>query len=151
MVEPPGPSRLNLPAPEGRQTGLGLSPLRGWEDIYDRPRWFHHRLISGVPPGRRVIPDLCRNFSRTALRYITHNSRFSSNNLFKQMKTAIDLRSMKASALILGAVSSLTAFFIRMSSHRVLRRAQRERRAPLWPLWPLWLKLFTHLKIAAKP
>ena len=67
------------------------------------------------------------------------------------MKTAIDLRSMKASALILGAVSSLTAFFIRMSSHRVLRRAQRERRAPLWPLWPLWLKLFTHLKIAAKP
>src|SRR5215813_2966658 len=51
VVEPPGPSRLNLPAPEGRQTGLGLSPLRGWLDTYDRFRWFHHRLISGVPPG----------------------------------------------------------------------------------------------------
>src|SRR5262249_16291447 len=26
---------------------------------------FHHRLISGVPPGRRVIPDLCRYLSWT--------------------------------------------------------------------------------------
>src|SRR5215510_554882 len=32
---------------------------------FDRIRWFHHRLISGVPPGRRSITDLCRNLSWT--------------------------------------------------------------------------------------
>ncbi len=45
-----------FPAPEGRQTEPCLSPLRGWEDIFDRIRWLHHRLISGVPEGRRIIP-----------------------------------------------------------------------------------------------
>ena len=30
-----------------------------------RSRRFHRRLISGVPPGRRAIPDLCRNSSWT--------------------------------------------------------------------------------------
>src|SRR2546422_2117385 len=50
--------RRNLfPAPEGRQTELCLSPLRGWEDNSDCVRWFLHRLISSVPPGRRVIED----------------------------------------------------------------------------------------------
>jgi len=58
--------RRNIfPAPEGRQTKVGLSPLRGWEYVFDCARWFLHRLISGVPPGRRVSPDLCRNFSST--------------------------------------------------------------------------------------
>jgi hypothetical protein len=31
--------------------------------VFDCVRWFHHRLISSVPPGRRSIPDLCRNLS----------------------------------------------------------------------------------------
>jgi FAD:protein FMN transferase len=48
--------RRNLfPAPEGRQTNPSLSPLRGWESISDCIRWILHRLISGVPPGQRVI------------------------------------------------------------------------------------------------
>src|SRR5262245_37732666 len=50
-------SRNSFPAPEGRQTRLGLSPLRGWEDVFDRVRWFLHRLISGVPPGQRTITE----------------------------------------------------------------------------------------------
>src|SRR5262245_56896362 len=57
--------RNPFPAPEGRQTEIGLSPLRGWDNVFGRIRWFIHRLISGVPPGQRVNPDLRRNFSST--------------------------------------------------------------------------------------
>jgi len=38
-------------------------PSRAPEGDFDCVRWFLHRLISGVPPGRRSIPELCRNFS----------------------------------------------------------------------------------------
>jgi len=48
---------------------LVCRPSGAHVDIYDRLRWFHHRLISGVPPGRRVTLDLCRNLSWTALRH----------------------------------------------------------------------------------
>src|SRR5262249_37643757 len=51
------------PAPEGRQTEIGLSPLRGWGNVSDRVRWFLYRLISAVPPGQRVIPNLDRKFN----------------------------------------------------------------------------------------
>src|SRR5262245_31080373 len=50
-------------APEGRQTSFGLPPLRGSRVLGSRSRRFHRRLISGVPPGRRASPDLCRNSS----------------------------------------------------------------------------------------
>jgi len=33
VVEPPGPRPTSTPAPEGRQTRCGLSPLRGWKDF----------------------------------------------------------------------------------------------------------------------
>src|SRR5262245_36797312 len=56
-------SKDMFPAPEGRQIGISLSPPPGLDGFFDRTRWFHHRLISGVPPGRRSITDLCRNFS----------------------------------------------------------------------------------------
>src|SRR5262245_49132265 len=49
--------RNSFPAPEGRRTEPCLSPLRGWEDVFDRVRWFLHRLISGVLPGQRTIPE----------------------------------------------------------------------------------------------
>src|SRR5689334_13207444 len=38
-------------APEGRQTRLDLSPLRGCVACAMRFRWLHHRLISVAPPG----------------------------------------------------------------------------------------------------
>src|SRR5262249_16740752 len=55
--------KSGLNRPIGRQTNLGLSPLRGWMDVFDRIRWFLHWLISAALPSQRVIPDFCRNFS----------------------------------------------------------------------------------------
>src|SRR5262249_54271185 len=56
-VESPSPERAKDRSRSAAPPGLG--------GLGSRSRWFHHRLISGVPPGRRVIPDLCRNLSWT--------------------------------------------------------------------------------------
>src|SRR5215831_16496725 len=80
-------------APEGRQTNIGLSPLRGWMDIFDSIQWFLHRLISGVPPGRRSIPDLCRNISWTVCATIAteaSDETRSAHSLFKLVNIASD-------------------------------------------------------------
>src|SRR5262245_14661077 len=62
-------SKDMFPAPEGRQIGIGLSPLRGWKGFFDSLRWFHHRLISGVPPGQRIILNLRRKSSMQVYPY----------------------------------------------------------------------------------
>jgi hypothetical protein len=52
-------------------TEICPSPLRGWGMSSIAAGGYatlHHRLISGVPQGRSVIPDLCRNFSFTVCR-----------------------------------------------------------------------------------
>jgi len=51
-VEPPSPERA-------RDQSRSVAPP-GLEALGSQYRWFYHRLISGVPPGRRVIRDLCR-------------------------------------------------------------------------------------------
>src|SRR5262245_35373010 len=56
-VEPPSPGGAT-------DRDRSVAPP-GLESMGSQSRWFHHRLISGVPPGRRVIPDMCRNFSWT--------------------------------------------------------------------------------------
>src|SRR5215475_3185928 len=47
----------NPPAPEGRQTMLGLSPLRGWDkSLYAPPvvtLGLHHRLMSAGASGAK--------------------------------------------------------------------------------------------------
>src|SRR5215475_4779939 len=57
-VEPPSPGGAT-------DRDRSVAPP-GLESMGSQSRWWRHRLISGVPPGRRVIPDLYRNF-RTAL------------------------------------------------------------------------------------
>src|SRR5215471_3485239 len=42
MEKPPDPIENIHPAPEGRQTNLGLSPLRGWKYISNRFRWLRY-------------------------------------------------------------------------------------------------------------
>lgn len=45
---------------QGRQTAPSPPPFQGWWIRRLRFRWFYHRLISGVPPGRKHIHGLCR-------------------------------------------------------------------------------------------
>jgi hypothetical protein len=60
-------------APEGRQTEVTSVAPPGLGDVLDCVRWFLHRLISGVPPGQRVIPDLRGNLSMQVCTYGTRN------------------------------------------------------------------------------
>src|SRR5262249_18815443 len=64
-VEPPSPERAT-------DRSRSVAPP-GLEALGSQYRWFHHRLISGVSPGRRVIQDLCRNLSTQVCPYRIHN------------------------------------------------------------------------------
>src|SRR5262250_164212 len=63
-----GTKPVEPPSPGGATDRSRSVAPPGLESMGSQSRWFHHRLISGVPPGRRVIPDLCRNFKLSSLR-----------------------------------------------------------------------------------
>src|SRR5215813_2990485 len=60
VVEPPEPRRQHIAKPRrGDRLKLRLSPLRGLATHFQLLRWFHHRLISAVPPGlKQRWPEL---------------------------------------------------------------------------------------------
>src|SRR2546428_7982968 len=48
----------SLPSPGGATDEVRSVAPPGLGDVFDCVRWFLHRLISSVPPGQKVIPDL---------------------------------------------------------------------------------------------
>src|SRR5215468_11406411 len=60
-----GTKPVEPPSPGGATDRSRSVAPPGLESMGSQSRWFHHQLISGVPPGQRVIPDLCRNLNWT--------------------------------------------------------------------------------------
>src|SRR5262245_25739464 len=50
-----GTEPVGTPNPGGAADRSRSAAPPGLEELGTRSRWFHHRLISGVPPGRRMI------------------------------------------------------------------------------------------------
>ncbi len=70
MVKPgetTGTEPLETTSPGGATDRNCSAAPPGLDGFGPRSRWFHHRLISRVPPGRRTIPDLYRNYGRAGM------------------------------------------------------------------------------------
>ncbi len=74
--ETTGTEPIEIPSPGGATDRNRSAAPPGLDDLGPRYRWFHHRLISRVPPGQRTIPDLCRNFCRPVCAHSSLTHRF---------------------------------------------------------------------------
>src|SRR5262245_6348928 len=127
--------RRNLsPAPEGRQTVSCLSPLRGWKDDFDCVRWFLHRLISGVPPGRIETEDRGSWIVDRGSRHLTQGDLkppiFNLRSAIRDPRSAILLRVFLVLPVFVFAIltSSPCAFAqFRPTSRQVSSEAQGSR------------------------